>query len=535
MKIEQLDEKQRSLCAVFQLEAEDVEDINVREKGETLFVELTLIPRYEPCPSCGCKDPPPKVNKYVTKRIRHSALSGRECIVIYHARRYECRCCGHTYYEKNPLTFKKQKISVLTVNNVLEDLKDPAVTFTSTAERNHISPTSAASIFDTHVNIPRQKLPEYLDIDEVYSFRHKELDSKYVCVLYDFTGKTPVDLLPSRQKRCLRSFFESIPQAERDNVKLVCSDMWEDYRWASRTFLRHACHAVDRFHISKEINDQADRVRRRLMKNCPRRNPDGHGKNPDYYLYKTWNWVLWRRDDETDDAGHLLFATNAPGKYNSVLKETLNYYQIREKLLSLSPELKEAWELKESLIRFYEENTRKTAEKQFPEPIRKFRNSSVPEMNSFGVTLTSWRNEILNSFDIVDACYEIDPATGEVSTQGVRPTTGPLERRNGLLKKASCGYTNWERFRNRGLYILMPDTDERITSMEAARRSDQKRREQYLQAAEKRREEIEEYNKALTENAIGKKKENKPVPAESREEVPVSNAVSYSHDGGKHV
>lgn len=81
----------------------------------------------------------------------------------------------------------------------------------------------------------------------------------------------------------------------------------------------------------------------------------------------------------------------------------------------------------------------------------------------------------------------------------------------------------------------MPDTDQRISSMEAARRSDQKRREQYLQAAEKRREEIEEYNKALAEKAIGKKKENKPMPAAEREEVPVSNAVSYSHHGGKHV
>ena len=319
MHTEQLDESQKTLCSALRLEAEDIESINVRKADNLIIYDVKLTPKFEPCPCCGCKDVQPKINKYVEKRITHSVLTGMRCLLMYHARRYKCQICGKTYYETNPFVFRKQKISVQTVSNVLDDLKNPSMTFTATAGRNNISPTSAASIFDTHVNIPRQKLPAILDIDEVYAFRHKALNSKYVCVMYDFINKTPVDLLPSRTKKCLSAFFEAIPLEERENVKVICTDMWDDYRWAGKTYLNNSRHTVDRFHISKNINESVDAVRRRLMSKCPRKSADGCGRNPNYYLYKSWNWVLWRRDSDIDSDGQLLFATDKPGAYNNIL------------------------------------------------------------------------------------------------------------------------------------------------------------------------------------------------------------------------
>ncbi|MBP3210225.1 MAG: ISL3 family transposase [Oscillospiraceae bacterium] len=534
MNIEQLDESQKALCSALRLEAEDIESITARKADDLMMYDVKLTPKFDPCPCCGSTSVPPKINKYVAKRITHSVLTGMRCVLVYHARRYKCEVCGKTYYEPNPLVFKKQKISVQTVSNVLDDLKDPAVTFTATAARNNISPTTAASIFDTHVNIPRQRLPGILEIDEVYAFKHKELKSKYVCVMYDFTNKTPVDLLPSRTKKCLSAFFEAIPLEERETVQVVCTDMWDDYRWASKKYLKQSIHAVDRFHISKNINEAADAVRRRLMSKCPRKSADGFGRNPDYYLYKSWNWVLWRRDSDVDSDGKPLFATDRTGSYNSILKGIFNYYQIREKLLDLSPELREAWKLKESLITFYEGNTKKEAEEKFPALVQTFRKSSVEEMRKFGKTLAEWRIEILNSFDIQDVSYGIDPATGEISAHGIRPTTAALERRNGILKllrKSACGYTSWPRFRNRGMYVLMPDTEYRISPLEAARRADQEKRKEYMAAAEKRQKEIEQYNQTLEKNTslkAEKKSDRKRKQAAGKEAIPETNAISYS-------
>lgn len=538
MHIEQLDEREKALCEALRLEAEDIESISVRKEGTQLMCHVKLIPRFEPCPCCGCADVQPKINKYVRKNIEHSALKGIKCILVYYARRYQCEICGTTYYEANPFVFKKQKISSLTVTNVLKELKDPGVTFTAAAASNNISATSAASIFDAHVNIPRQQLPAILEIDEVYAFKHKELQSKYVCVLYDFTGKKPVDLLPARTRKCLSAFFEAIPLEERNNVKVVCTDMWDDYLWASKTYLKNSRHTVDRFHISKNINECADAVRRRLMSKCPRKSTDGSERNPDYYLYKSWNWLLWRRDGDLDSDKEPLFAVKRKGQYNTVLKGTFNYYQIREKLLSLSPELKEAWDLKESLITFYEGNTKKEAEEKFPALVDRFQKSSVEEMKTFGKTLGKWRKEILNSFDIQDVSYEIDPTTGEVSAHGIRPTTGALERRNGilkLLKKSACGFTNWSRFRNRGMYVLMPDTECLLTPLEAARRADQEKRKEYMDAAEKRRTEVVKYNEEMKKKASieeEKKTSKKGKKAHAMDVIPEANAISYSAGKG---
>ena len=101
-----------------------------------------------------------------------------------------------------------------------------------------------------------------------------------------------------------------------------------------------------------------------------------------------------------------------------------------------------------------------------------------------------------------------------------------------LLRKSACGYTSWSRFRNRGMYILMPDTDYRISPAEAARRADQQKRQNYMTAAEMRQKEIEQYNQSLEERAKPPKDEKKPDSkrnqAAVKDVVPETNAISYS-------
>ena len=216
------------------------------------------------------------------------------------------------------------------------------------------------------------------------------------------------------------------------------------------------------------------------------------------------------------------------GKFSTIISSRIFSW------CDLSPELREAWELKEKLITFYEGNTKKEAEEKFPALVQEFRKASSEEMRKFGRTLAEWRFEILNSFDIQDVSYGIDPATGEVSAQGIRPTTAALERRNGILKllrKSACGFTSWTRFRNRGMYVLMPDTEYRISPLEAARRADEQKRKEYMDAVEKRQKEIELYNQTLEKNSVEKyekKLVRKRKKAVVREEIPETNAISYS-------
>ena len=70
-------------------------------------------------------------------------------------------------------------------------------------------------------------------------------------------------------------------------------------------------------------------------------------------------------------------------------------------------------------------------------------------MSDFGNTLINWKQEILNSFIIVN----VDGVKSKINN-------ALIENRNKVIKtikRNSNGYNNWDRFRNRCLYSLNDD------------------------------------------------------------------------------
>ena len=114
------------LINLFHLNPDDITNIVCTTFNKMMVLLVTLADKHQACPYCGFTAP--KIKEYVTKEITHSALTTQKCIIKYRARRYKCPCCGKTYYEFNPFVFKSQKISILTVHNILKDLKDKTST-----------------------------------------------------------------------------------------------------------------------------------------------------------------------------------------------------------------------------------------------------------------------------------------------------------------------------------------------------------------------------------------------------------------------
>ena len=467
-----LNQENQGILDLFNLENTDVMSLECENVNDTMNITVVLNPDYLPCPDCGHDKP--EILQYVKKKIRHSILEDRACFLIYKARRYRCPVCGRTYYEFNPFVFKNQKISAKTVFNILEELKEDTATFTSVARHFHVSPTTAAHIFDAHVSISRKQLPEFINIDECYAFSSD--DSKYVCMLLDNITQTPIDILPSRRLKDLESYFMSIPKEERMKVRMVCSDMYDGYRAAVKKCLPSAVTACDHFHLSKELNKQVDSVRIRVMKRAKAR------KDTDtYYLLKKFNWMIYKSEETeaqlkkkqrqlkrkmergekyNEDEALPLFDVNRKKKYNNHFKQYLNYYDIREKIWAADKELKEAWKLKDECVDFYNLADKHTAPVLLDELIKKFRSSQIKEMQGFAKTLNRWREEIINSFTVVDIIYEVDPENGVLSVREKKMNNALIENRNKILKvlkNNANGYRNWTRFRNRAMYVLDKD------------------------------------------------------------------------------
>lgn len=321
-----LNSEQLHVLQLFNLEDKDVLSISYNSiaKEDIAHIHIKQVNHPIPCPNCEYEKP--KIKEYVEKHITHSALSDRPCQIIYQARRYVCPICGRTFYEKNPFVFNSQKISTLTVFNILEDLKNFNETFASVARRHNVSPTSAASIFDSHVDISRRTLPSNICIDEVYAFKSK--DSKYVCVLLDYDTQEVIDVLPSRRKQYLSDYFYKIPLEERKKVEFVSYDMWDTYRSIAKIYFPNSKGVVDHFHLIQEMNRRLDKVRIRVMKSF-RKGSDG------YYLLKKSNWLIFKKDPK-------LLDTNCKKKYNYHFKIEMNYHDIYLKLRDVHPHLSAA-------------------------------------------------------------------------------------------------------------------------------------------------------------------------------------------------
>lgn len=450
---------QSFVLQLFGLENEDVQSVRYIHAGQDAIVDITLNSHPIPCPECGY--PEPKIYNYVLKKIKHSELSDRACTLHYHARRYICPICRKTYYEHNPFVFKNMKISAKTVYNILNDLRDSSATFSNVAHRYHVSPSSVSSIFDNHVDIERKKLPKRINIDETYAFKSKI--SKYVCVLLDFDTQKPIDILPSRRYDYLLSYFMQIPREERLNVELVCSDMYDCYRSITKACFPNAKCIVDHYHVSQDLNRWLDRVRIRVMKNARY-----HHDKDAYYLLKKFNWMIYKSEESKEDIRKLkkkgklpLFDPNMKRKKNMHFNKFLNYYEIRDMIWNIDPELKEAWALKDDVVEFYNTCTVENAQENLDVLIELFKNSSVYEMKEFYKTLKKWKTEIVNSFYIVGYEYRVEPEAGRVVARDMKMNNAIIENRNSIIKiikKNANGYTNWTRFRNRLLYVLDKDS-----------------------------------------------------------------------------
>ena len=196
------------------------------------------------------------------------------------------------------------------------------------------------------------------------------------------------------------------------------------------------------------------------MKSVPKYKEKGSNIQTDeYYLLKKFNWLIFKREDTRLKDKLLIFDPNRERKMNYKLQRMLNYYDIRTMIEAIHPDLKAAWRLKDDLVDFYDNNTYDTAPEALNVLIRKFRESGVPEMIEFARTLRNWYQEIVNSFIIVKYSYKVDKDTGQVVVSAQKLNNGLMECKNGILKQIkgnANGYANWDRFRNRCLYVLRP-------------------------------------------------------------------------------
>jgi transposase len=116
----------------------------------------------------------------------------------------------------------------------------------------------------------KRALPEQLGIDEFA----KRKGHNYDTILLDLAAHRTVDVIEGRTKKQLVEYLKSRPEAERQRVKAVCTDLSETYAEAVREALPRAELVADRFHVMQLAVKAVDKERRAIQRELPKGEKD---------------------------------------------------------------------------------------------------------------------------------------------------------------------------------------------------------------------------------------------------------------------
>ena len=374
----------------------------------------------------------PYCNKFTKKvhdwlkpiQIKYVKIAEYPVILLVHKRRFDCDKCSKRFTEEMYLNNNNKKLSNKLEQKILKDLKEPTLNIRYIANLNHVSETSVRRILERAVDLPEYQrlLPSVLSFDEFKADTNK---GKYAFIVNDLLHKKTIDILPSRKKEDLVSYFTKAEN--RSAVQYVVSDMYEPYLLVTTICFPKAKYVVDRFHYIRYIMDALDKIRIRLQKE------NGYNSK-EYRLLKNKKNASLLRKYGIEIDWFVYTKRYKNGHMVDVLpKEAL------DELFEIDEDLKYGYQLKELFLDIVHHSDYEHAEIELRSWIDLCNTSKIEEFESAAMTIDNWLPYIVNSF--------IDKRFSNGYTEG-------LNNKIKVIKRNGYGYRNFDFFRKRVMYIL---------------------------------------------------------------------------------
>lgn len=188
--------------------------------------------------------------------VRDLTIHGKRVGIYVDTRRYRCRACNKTFYERLPdIDDKRMMTSRLLAWIGKQAVKRP---FAHIAEEIGISEMTVKNVFNDYINelerTVRFETPQWMGIVEIHIIK------KPRCVISNIEHNTVVNVLRDRNKKTVSDYLYRLKG--RDLVKCVTMDMWEPYKDAVRGVMPQATIVIDKFHVVRMANECLETVRK---------------------------------------------------------------------------------------------------------------------------------------------------------------------------------------------------------------------------------------------------------------------------------
>ena len=382
----------------------DLKGINVKKvryKKNFVKIHIEMPAKEQTCPHCKAKTT--KIKDYRTQIIKDIPIRFKTTYLSYRKRRYQCKNCCKTFYEKVSFLAKRGRKTTRVTEFIIERLTGKQ-SMKDIAKDANVSSTTVARLLPPLAVSPKH-LPKVLCIDE---FKGNTGYYKYQVSILNAETNKPIDIVECRYKTHLLDYFKQFPLEERKKVKYIVIDLWKSYKDLAERYFPNAKIVADRFHYARYANEMVDTIRKEVQNKL--------GKKETKYFKHSRKLLLSRYENLKDKKQ----------------KEELNYI-----LINYSEKLRIAYLEKERLLDIIHMKDAEKAVKLLNEWVVRCAMSDIPELKKCAKTYTNWIEEIRNSLK-------------------VPYSNGPMEGYNNkikTLKRVAFGFRNFTNFKARILLM----------------------------------------------------------------------------------
>ena len=336
----------------------------VRYKKNFVKIHIELPVREQTCPHCKAKTT--KIKDYRTQIIKDVPIRFKTTLLSYRKRRYQCKECGKTFFEKADFLPKRAKKTKRVTEFIVDRLKTKQ-SMKDIAKDADVSVSTVSRLLPP-LAVSSKHLPEVLCIDE---FKGNTEYYKYQVSLMDGKTRKAIDIIECRYKTHLLDYFNKFSLQKRKKVKYVVTDLWKTYKDLAHTYFPNAKVVADKFHFVRYSTEVVDTIRKQVQDRLPRAERK--------YFKHSRKLLLSRYNKLKDDKQ----------------KEELNYI-----LINYSEDLRIAYREKEEMLKIIQMTDKVKAIEDLNNWIKRNLESDIPALKSCAKTYFNWITEIRNALKV---------------------------------------------------------------------------------------------------------------------------------------
>ena len=375
----------------------------VRYKKNFVKIHIELPVREQTCPHCKSKTT--KIKDYRTQIIKDVPIRFKTTLLSYRKRRYQCKECGKTFYEKAHFLAKQARKTTRVTEFIVDKLKTKQ-SMKDIAKDADVSVATVSRLLPP-LAVSAKSLPEVLCIDE---FKGNTGYYKYQVSLMDGKTRKPIDIIECRYKSHLFDYFNKFSLEQRKKVKYVVIDLWKAYKDLAKTYFPNAKVVADKFHFTRYATEAVDIVRKQVQEKLSRSERKYFKHSRKLLLSKYSNLKTEKQ------------------------KEELQYI-----LINYSENLRRAYREKEELLQLVHEEDKVKAIEKLNGWIRRNLESDIPSLRNCAKTYFNWVEEIRNAIKVPYSNGSMEGYNNKIKT----------------LKRIAFGFRNFTNFKARILLMSM--------------------------------------------------------------------------------